>query len=114
MRTIAIFYRDMVLRPEPADAAGGVVGQIREQNAERVVLDGLRTLAARGIRATEGPRSPQYLPKLLTEYALAGDLRGRDLSNAMRQLIIAGKLRKTIIGRYGNNRNPMEGLEVVE
>jgi len=102
-------YQNGVLVPDQTDADGGVVGFIRDQATERVVLDGLTRLRGMGIRATEGARSPLFLPRLLLDYKLADGHGRAELGKAMRRLMLAGTLTRAEVGRYPN-RTPMFGL----
>ncbi len=102
-------YRDGVLVPDAVEAAGGLDGHLRDQTVERAVLDGLKRLQGMGIRATEGSRSPLFLPRQLTEYKLSDGHGRAELSKAMRRLMIAGMLIRTEVGHY-SNRTPMFGL----
>ncbi|MCC7079473.1 MAG: AAA family ATPase [Burkholderiales bacterium] len=104
-----LHFRDGVLVPEALDTRGGLAGEIRARNAERVVLEGLRTLASKGVDVTDGRTSPRYLPRVLEEYKLADSFRQGELAEAMRALVLAGRLRKGQVGRRAN-RSPKEGL----
>jgi len=92
---------------------GGVIGHAREQRADTFVLEGLRTLQGRLIRATEGANSQSYLPRLLIDYKLADGYGKPELAAAMRRLRLAGRIITGIVGKYGN-RTPMTGLIVVD
>lgn len=102
-------YKDGALTPDDMPAAGGIVGAIRAANAERAIIEGIETLAHRGIHASDGQRSAQYLPKLLTEYKLAQGLQKHDLAAAMRALILDGRIARQEVGRRPN-RTPLIGL----
>jgi hypothetical protein len=106
-------FRDHVLVPEAIEAAGGMVGALRDQAADRIVLEGLTKLRARGIRATEGQRSPDFLPALLIAYKFAEGRTRSELAAAMRRLVIDGSIEKAVVGRYEGNRSQKLGLQVV-
>lgn len=103
-------FRDGVLVPDdPPDLQGGIVGHIREQTAERVVLTALRRLTEMAIRSTESTASPQFLPKLILDYKLGEGHARQDLVAAMRRLMTADRIRRAEVGKY-SNRTPMMGL----
>lgn len=95
----------------PDQASGGLVASIRADQALDIVLKGLQSLTDKGLEASEGGRSPNYLPKLLLEYKLGGGRNRSELSAAMRALILDGRITKTIVGR-NSNRNPRYGLQL--
>jgi phage/plasmid primase-like uncharacterized protein/RecA-family ATPase len=108
-------FRDGVLIPDAVEAlggAGGIVGHLREQAAERIVLEGLKRLQGMGIEAAESSASPQYLPRLLVDYKLAEGRSRKELAEAMRRLRISGQIVSVEIGKYAN-RSPKYGLRVV-
>lgn len=107
-------FKDGVLVPDAPETAGGIVGYAREQAAERAVIEGLTRLQGMQIRATEGSRSPQYLPRLLADYKLINGCTKSEAATAMRKLLMAGRLQRIEMGRYGANRTPMFGLSVAE
>jgi hypothetical protein len=61
---------------------------------------------------TDGSTSPDYLPKLILEFKLQENMTKRDLTTAMRSLMLNGKLKKQVAGTYAN-RSPKMGLVVV-
>ncbi|HNT63772.1 MAG TPA: AAA family ATPase [Candidatus Desulfobacillus denitrificans] len=83
----------------------------REEQAEAVILSAMAKLATMGKHPTDGKTSPDYLPRLLTEFQLDGGLPRKDLAGAMRRLMIAGRLRRVVVGKYGN-RSDRFGLQV--
>lgn len=91
---------------------GTVVGALREQSVRKVVLDGLQALRARGIESSE-QYSKSYLPVLLLQYQLGQGHDKRTLERAMRQLLMAGNIRREVVGKKAN-RMPKEGLVVVD
>ncbi len=106
-------YRDGVLVPEAVEATGGIVGHLKGQAAERLVLMALERLAGMGVTATDSHTSPRFLPKAMQEYQLGGDYGRRELAEAMRRLMLEGKLVRGQVG-VRNNRNPVLGLMVAE
>lgn len=106
-------YADGVLVPDGAEpAGGGVMAQLRAQRAERIVLDGARRLREMGVRVTDGATSPQFLPRVLLDYKLAEGCTKRELADATRAAMLAGKLVRAEVGKYAGNRSPMFGLVV--
>jgi len=103
-------YADGALTPDmPEITEGGIVGQIRSNNAKRAIREGLEKLSAIGLHASSGPRSPNFLPKIIIEYKLSNGLQSRDLTAAMREMMIDGKLKLVTIGK-SQNRNAIKGL----
>jgi hypothetical protein len=102
-------FRNGVLVPDAIEIGGGLMNGLREQKAERVVLDGLRRLAAMSVHATDAGNSPRFLPKLLLDYKLSEGCTKRDLANAMRQAMLDGKIARGVVGKY-QNRLPQYGL----
>jgi hypothetical protein len=104
-------YADGALTPEEIEAScGGMVGAIKSNNAQRVVLDGLGRLASMGVVASDGKRSAQYLPKLLGEYKIDDGMSSRETAAAMRALMLDGKLIRAEVGKR-SNRTPQFGLK---
>ena len=103
-----------VLVPEAVESQGtGLIGHLREQAAERLVVEAIRKLESMGIHATEGQRSPQYLPRLIIEYKLGNGHSKPELATAMRKLMTDGKLTKTIVGKNANRSDKL-GLSVAD
>ena len=88
-----------------------MVGHLREQHTEKVVIEAIQKLSGMGIHAAEGQRSPQYLPKLILEYKLGNGQTKPELATAMRKLLTDGKITKSIVGKNAN-RTPKEGLVI--
>jgi AAA domain-containing protein len=104
-------YESGVLMPEQAASeSGGVVDAITSRRDERIVLDGFKQLI-NGLnqQPTDGDNSPNFLPALILKFNLADGRTKRDLSQAMRRLMVNGTLKREPIGKYGN-RNPRFGL----
>ncbi len=105
-------YAEGALTPETSEAQGGVVGLIRATNAERAILGGLQALAERSLFATDGATSPRFLPKVLGEYKLAQGHSKHELADAMRRLIMNGRIARAEVGKT-EKRNPVYGLVAV-
>jgi len=104
-----------VLVPDTVPPAGsGIIGHLYDQAAERAVLDGLKRLQEMGMHPSEGATTSRYLPRLLLEYKLAEGRSKTELVNAMRRLMVAGRLVKAVVGKYAGNRSPMYGLTASE
>jgi RecA-family ATPase len=104
-------YENGVLVPqEPARARDRPFGYLEERRDERIVLDAFRHLT-NGLaqQPTDGETSPNFLPKLISQFKLNEGRQRRDLAGAMRRLMNDGKLKRELIGQYGN-RNPRYGL----
>lgn len=86
-------------------------GADRKEAAEACVLRALGKLATAGIRAVDGKTSPDYLPKKMREMKLADDFTPRELSSALGQLRLSGKIVEGVLGKYGN-RTSKTGLVV--
>ena len=84
-----------------------------KKKALRVILATAERLTEMGIRMTEGTGSPQYLPKLATQYKLNEGCSKPELAEAMRQAMLDRQITKGIVGKY-QNRAPMEGLQVTK
>ncbi len=106
-------FRDGVLIPDEMEAVGGMVDYLRRQRAENVVVEGLRKLGTMNVRAADSANSPAFLPRLLHDYKLSDGYSKRELADAMRQAMLAGKLIQGVVGKYAN-RSPMQGLIVAE
>jgi RecA-family ATPase len=104
-------FKDGVLVPDPVEPTGGIVSHLRDKAAERAVLGALERLQAMGIDATEGTRSPRFLPRLMHEYQLTEGCNRAELAVAMRRLMVEERLVKTEVGKY-QNRSPMYGLRL--
>jgi hypothetical protein len=106
-------YTEGVLIPEAIEPSGGIVSEIRERNSERTVLDGLRKLSDLGLHPTDSSNTGRYLPKLIGEYKLAEGNSAKELAEAMRRLILSGKLVRGEVGRSAR-RQPIEGIKEVD
>ena len=81
------------------------------RRAENIILAALPILQDKQIVATESHSAPSYLPRVLVQYQLHEGLTPAELGKAMRELIMAGKIRKVQVGIYPN-RSPKIGLAV--
>lgn len=109
-------FKDGVLVPDAVEAAGangGIVGYLRDQATDGIVLSGLKKLHDMGMWPTEGQRSPRYLPRMMLDYKLGEGRSKAELGKALRRLIGDGRLKIGPVGTYGN-RSPMLGLVIVE
>jgi hypothetical protein len=106
-------YADGALTPDvPEILDGGIVGQIKGENARRAILEAIPKIIEMGLHSSDGQRSPNFLPKMMAEYKIDNGLQSRELTAAMRQLMTEGKLKRDTVGR-SNNRNAIKGLIVV-
>ncbi len=102
-------YADGALTPDDQQLSGGIVAVAREQKAERVILDGLQKLGTMGIHGSDGSKSSHFLPRLIIEYRFNDGLPSRELTAAMRSLMVAGKLKRESVGKR-QNRSAITGL----
>jgi len=65
-----------------------------------------------GIFATDGPTSPDYLPKQIMAKGFAQQHTRKELTQAMNRLMGEGRLKRGVVGKY-SNRNPRFGLVVL-
>lgn len=106
-------YADGALTPDmPEILEGGIIGQIKGDNARRSILAAIPKIAAMGLHVSDGQRSPNFLPKMMLEYKLANGLERRDLTVAMRDMMLEGKLKRETVGKSAN-RNAVKGLIIV-
>jgi hypothetical protein len=105
------FQNGVLVPDEPAAAEGGLVGHLRAERVQRVLLAAAQRLGSMGVRATDGSTSPSYLPRLVLEYKLAEGATKRELADAMRDAMLDGRLVREEVGKYAN-RAPMFGLKV--
>jgi RecA-family ATPase len=106
-------YRDHVLVPDDLEAGTGIIGTLRASKAERTVLDGLRKLEEMGLSAIDGATSPRFLPRVLKEYNLSDGMSRLELADAMRRLMLDGKVERAIVGKT-DKRNPQYGLRSIQ
>lgn len=106
-------YADGALTPDVVEEPSGIVASIKAERAERVVLAALSKLASMGLHGSDGTRATNFLPKLLSEYKLDEGVPSRELTAAMRSLMVEGKLQRTKMG-FNSSRNPVMGLVATE
>lgn len=102
-------FKDGVLMPDDVTEGDGILGVLKAAQAERTVLQGIAKLADMGVYPTDGATSPRFLPRALGEYKLNDGLSRNQLADAMRRLMIDGKLERRQVGKDAK-RNPMYGL----
>lgn len=108
-----LHYDSGVLVPEEVQATGGLIGHLREQHAEKIVLEAIQKFVSMGIVTKEGSKSPQYLPKLIMEYKLGNGQSRPEIAQALRKLLMDGKITRAIIGK-NENRTPKESLVIAQ
>jgi hypothetical protein len=101
-------YVNGVLIPEAATPARHVGGEF----AIDVVLRAVRKLSELGMYGNSSTRSPEYLPKLATDYEFLDGMNRKQFSTAMRDAIKTGRLKTATVGQY-SNRTPKSGLTEV-
>lgn len=106
-------YADGALTPDQPETGGNIIASITAHNAERVVITGLQKLAGMSVHASDGTRSPNFLPKLLIDYRLDDGIQSRVLTNAMRSLMVSGRIKRAKVGST-QNRNSIMALIVVD
>lgn len=107
-------FREGVLCPDAG--IGGVrsyADQSHQEQARRVVLNGLRRLKGMAIPTTHAANSPAYLPRKILEMNLGEDFTRSDLVRAMNELLLAGNLEVGIVGTYdkGGKRTGLREVE---
>ena len=103
-------YADGALTPDmPEILEGGIIATLKADRARKTVLLGLAKLTSMGVHATDGRRSPNFLPKLLAEYKLDDTLQSNELTAAVRSMMVEGKLKRAAVGK-SQNRNTIMGL----
>ena len=102
-------YADGALTPDESTPDTGLIANIRAGNAEKAILSAITKLTSMGVVVSEGQRSPNYLPKLMAEYRIDDGLTKRELSAAVRSMMIEGKLKRTEAGKR-QNRTQQYGL----
>ncbi len=98
-----------MLVPDIPVEGSELINGLRDAKAMRVVITAARALIAKDIRLSDAGNSPHYLPKIILQYKLAEGCSKSQLGDAMRKLIMDGKLEKKPIGEYPN-RTPIIGL----
>ena len=106
-------YANGVLIPEDIDALPQIDMSLRAKHADGVVMRGLEQLTKMGKQPTDGSSSPEYLPKLIMEFKMNEGMQKKELTNAMRGLMVLGKLTRGVVGTY-SNRVPRYGLKAAQ
>jgi RecA-family ATPase len=108
--------RHKVLVPDQVDAGEyqdtATIIQLRRQRAESVIINAIKKLAEKGEYGTNSP-SRTYLPTVIIQYKLHEECSRKELSEAMRTLIMAGKIRRDAVGKNAAGYK-REGLVIVE
>lgn len=93
---IRLVFRDgafVTTEPTPTDQAG-LFGKLRRDEADRVFLDGFRLMAERGMRVNMYPNTPNFAPRQMRSiWEPAKGFTERELTDAMKRLVSANKLR---------------------
>ncbi len=105
---VKLEYSRGVLMPTRAKG-GQPIGQPSDEYRADAVLRVVRTLAGKSIFGNASPASPAYLPKLAAQYKQLDGMSRPQFTDAMRRLILDGKLVTGEVGRY-SNRTPKTGL----
>lgn len=80
--------------------------------ARDVVVRAISHLERLGKYGNSSTASPDYLPKLASNYNLLEGLASKQFATAMRELEIAGQIKTEVVGQYPN-RTPKKGLRLV-
>jgi hypothetical protein len=73
----------------------------------------MRKLKERGMYGNQSTNSPDYLPKLATDYKLLDGVSKKQFRAAMHALVMDNRIKLDEVGTY-RNRNPRLGLVEVE
>lgn len=106
-------YAEGALTPDEVVPTTGLIANIRAGNAERAIVTALAKLTSMGKLATDGQRSPNYLPRLMAEYRLDDGLTRREIAAAIRTMMLDGKIKRAEVGKR-QNRTPQFGLVASE
>lgn len=105
-----------VLVPEQVDTDSqhdsATMLRLRQQRAESVVINAIRKLAEKGEFGTNTP-SRTYLPTVILQFKLGEECSRKELSEAMRNLIMAGRIRRDVVGKNAAGYK-REGLVIVD
>lgn len=97
----------VLVRQEAADAAdeaGGVVANIRRQNARQAVLKALGKLAEMGMVSSQSTGA-NYLPAQMQRFGLMGEYSKRDIMSAMDGLLTDGVIKRGTVGKDKASRD---------
>ena len=83
--------------------------QVSGEFAQDIVRRALRQLTAMKLTCNQSTRSPEYFPKLASQYMLLDKLTEKRFGAIMRELIKAGEISVGQVGSYAN-RTPKMGL----
>lgn len=98
------------INTEPQDSA--TMFRLRSQRAESVLLNAIKVLAERGEYGTNSP-SRTFLPTVICQFKLNEECTRKELTDAMRNLIMAGKIKRDVVGKNAAGYK-REGLVIVE
>lgn len=84
---------------------------LRRQRAESVLLSAIKALAERGEYGTNSP-SRTFLPTVICQFKLNEECTRKELTDAMRNLIMAGKIKRDVVGKNAAGYK-REGLVIV-
>jgi hypothetical protein len=92
-----------------ASGSSDELSEIRRSRSRAVVVDGLRKLTEMRVDVSDARSSQAFLPRQLIAYQLAENITMRELGEAMRALMVAGRIARGVVGQYAN-RAPKYGL----
>lgn len=99
-----------VLVPDAIEPSGPRFdAKARATRAQDIVCEGLKTLLGMNQQPTDAKNGGGYLPRLLCDFKLNQGLTKKELAAAMRDLQVAGRIKKGVVGQY-QNRTPRYGL----
>jgi len=105
-------YVDGVLRTE--EEMGPITARYtfgeRREATEKVVLNAIDKLKDVGVYGRLGRTSTEYLPKKITQMALAGGNTVKELGDAMNRLLMAGHIHEIEVGKMSNRSTPRMGV----
>lgn len=102
-----------VLAPESVGLGCRFDQASRDDLAEQILLKAMQRLLQAGLKPTDGPSSPDYLPRQAIAKGFHEGHTKKELTAAMNRLMGTNRLRRVQIGQY-SNRNPRFGLQVVQ
>lgn len=76
----------------------GTMAYLRKQRSETIVLNAVRKLSEKSVYGTDSP-SRAFLPTVILQYKLQEECTKRELAEAMRSLIMAGKISRQQVGK---------------
>lgn len=108
------FTNDIFVPDEPATEGARFDQAYRNEAADGIVLAALRNLLEIKIDVAVGATSPNYLPKQIAKFKLTGGHNLKELTEAMRRLLTAGRIQNCQVGTYGNGSTPKMGLRIAD